>query len=133
MVKTWLRLILLVALSLQGQGPTLHEADHVERLAPKYGATATEFRLADGTRVDMMTGSHAIEVDYARKWAEAIGQSLHYAAATGKQPGIILLLEDERDARYVRRLQNVIGRVWFDSAREPNRWQRITLWTERVD
>ena len=35
--------------------------------------------MPDGTRCDILTDTHAIEVDFADKWAEAIGQSLNYA------------------------------------------------------
>lgn len=59
----------------------------------------TEFRLPDGSRVDITTRTHAYEVEFCGpkhpgKWKESIGQSLFYAIQTGKKPGIILLLED---------------------------------------
>lgn len=47
--------------------------------------------LQDGTRCDCITATHAIEFDFAHKWAEAIGQSLHYAGLTGKRAGIVLI------------------------------------------
>ncbi|MCM2435362.1 hypothetical protein [Agrobacterium rosae] len=54
--------------------------------------------LPNGTRVDCLTDVYAIEVDWTHKWAEAIGQSLLYAAATGKQPGIILICKVREEA-----------------------------------
>jgi hypothetical protein len=33
-------------------------------------------------------------VDWANHWAEALGQSLYYAGATNRKPGIILLCEE---------------------------------------
>ena len=39
-----------------------------------------EVVMKDGTRCDILTSTHAIEVDFAKKWAEAIGQSLNYAS-----------------------------------------------------
>ncbi|MBE7415482.1 MAG: hypothetical protein HS130_09775 [Deltaproteobacteria bacterium] len=63
-----------------------------------------EFVLPDRARVDCLTAEHAIEVDFAPKWAEAIGQSLYYAAMTGKKPGILLIMRDEKDGRYLERL-----------------------------
>ena len=33
-----------------------------------------EVVMKDGTRCDILTATHAIEVDFAKKWAEAIGQ-----------------------------------------------------------
>ncbi|MCK4758833.1 MAG: hypothetical protein KAT69_02225 [Candidatus Aminicenantes bacterium] len=50
-----------------------------------------EFRLPDRTRVDCLTEDHAIEFDFGKKWAEAVGQSLHYAAHTGRRAGIVLI------------------------------------------
>ncbi|GAK71187.1 hypothetical protein RRU01S_15_01120 [Agrobacterium rubi TR3 = NBRC 13261] len=54
--------------------------------------------LPNGTRVDCLTDVFAIEVDWTHKWAEAIGQSLLYAAATGKQPEIILVCKVRQEA-----------------------------------
>lgn len=47
--------------------------------------------LPSGTEVDCISDTHAIEVDFSAKWAEAIGQALHYAAELRKRPGIILI------------------------------------------
>jgi len=49
-----------------------------------------ERRLWDGIRVDILTQDFAVEVDWAPKYAEAIGQSLLYALYTKKRPGIVL-------------------------------------------
>lgn len=64
----------------------------------------TEVVLEDRTRVDCVTGEYAVEVDFAPKWAEAIGQALYYAMRTGRKPGILLIMESERDARFLERL-----------------------------
>lgn len=50
-----------------------------------------EVRMQNGTKADCVSDTHAIEIDFAHKWAEAIGQSLNYAAETGKPPGIVLI------------------------------------------
>lgn len=50
-----------------------------------------EVTLPNGTRADCMTDRLAIEIDWSWKWPEAIGQSLNYAAVTGKQPAVILI------------------------------------------
>jgi hypothetical protein len=50
-----------------------------------------EVAMPNGTRADCMTDRLAVEIDWAHKWAEAIGQSLNYAAVTGKQPAVILI------------------------------------------
>lgn len=74
-------------------------------MVEKYGGKP-EVRLWDGTRVDLLTDTEAIEIDFARKWAEAIGQCLYYAEVTGKEPAIILLA-GESDQRFVYRCQTV--------------------------
>lgn len=61
-----------------------------------------EKRLADGTRVDCLTTQYAIEVDFATKWYEAVGQALHYARMTGKQPGIMLIVGAGEDVYFDR-------------------------------
>jgi hypothetical protein len=83
------------------------EVEICRRLAPKYKAV-TEYRLPDAARVDLLTDTEAIEVDYAKKWAEAVGQSLYYGLATGKKPAIILLTRDTpRDRMAVFRCKAV--------------------------
>jgi len=67
-----------------------------------------EYRHADGTRADCLTSTHVIEVDFAKKWYEAIGQSLFYAVATGKHAGIALILLNDKDYRYWIRLNTTI-------------------------
>lgn len=47
--------------------------------------------LPNGTEVDCISSTHAIEVDFTNKWAEAIGQSLMYASELELRPGIILV------------------------------------------
>ncbi|MDF1554762.1 MAG: hypothetical protein P1P84_16955 [Deferrisomatales bacterium] len=64
----------------------------------------TEVVLEDGTRVDCVTATHAVEFEFADKWAEAIGQSLHYARRTGRRAGVVLILEDAAERRYWQRL-----------------------------
>tara|TARA_R110000744_G_scaffold359176_1_gene466433 strand:- start:2 stop:406 length:405 start_codon:yes stop_codon:yes gene_type:complete len=71
-----------------------------------------EYRLKDTTRVDCLTNTHAIEYDFAHKWAEAIGQALHYAAMTGKKPGIVLIVDPTvRGTRYLARLKSALDSI----------------------
>ncbi|MBI2400799.1 MAG: hypothetical protein HYV23_07065 [Deltaproteobacteria bacterium] len=72
---------------------------------------ASEFVLPDRARVDCLTLTHAVEVDFAPKWAEAIGQALYYSIATGKSPGILLIMEDRDDGRFLNRLLAVTDTV----------------------
>jgi hypothetical protein len=53
-----------------------------------------EKHLPSGGYVDCLSPEYAIEVDWSEHWAEAVGQSLYYASATGRKPGIILLCRE---------------------------------------
>lgn len=60
--------------------------------------------MPSGSRCDCLTDTHAVEFDFAYKWAESIGQSLNYAAQTGRRAGIVLILEKPDDKRYVKQV-----------------------------
>jgi len=66
---------------------------------------STEVKLIDNTRIDCLTSTHAIEFDFASKWAEAIGQSLHYSYMSGKNAGIVLIIEKNEDFKYYNKIK----------------------------
>lgn len=72
------------------------------------GRGQVEYVLPDKTRCDCLTATHAVEFDFGKKWAEAIGQSLYYSLQTGKRAGIVLILEDQQDRVYWLRLNSTI-------------------------
>ena len=109
MIKNTLTALLLVlslvtSLSAARLNP---EAYYQELAAKKYNGE-TEVVLPDGTRCDIVTETHAIEVDFAGKWAEAIGQSLNYSFQLNKKAGILLILESPKDERHLIRVQSII-------------------------
>lgn len=63
--------------------------------------------LWDMTRVDCLAKDYAIEFDFAKKWAESIGQSLYYSKMTGKEPAVALILTSPADYRYVKRVERL--------------------------
>lgn len=83
------------------------ERYYQEKFAQEIGRQV-EVVMKDGTRCDILTATHAIEVDFARKWAEAIGQSLNYAMHSGKKAGILLVLEKESDEKHLERIESII-------------------------
>lgn len=97
-----------------GSAP-LHEKDYLQFWCDKYRGER-EHRLDDGTRVDCLTDVYAVEVEFAPKWAEAIGQALYYGRMSGRKPGVVLIVRERGDERFVRRLRTVAGeegiRVW---------------------
>lgn len=71
-------------------------------------AGRTEARMPNGTRCDVLTAGRAVEVEFAAKWCESIGQALNYAAQTGKGAGIALIIETPAEERFLARLRSVI-------------------------
>ena len=101
-------LLILVCVSVPAYGKRLHhERWYQEKWCAEQGGQ-TEVVLADRTRCDCLTRTHAIEFDFAPKWAEAIGQALYYSLQTGKRAGIVLILEKPTDYKYWIRLNTVI-------------------------
>lgn len=67
-----------------------------------------EHILPNKTRVDCLTPTHAVEVDFADNWYEGIGQSLYYAMETQKDAGLVLIGEYEDDQKYIDRATKTI-------------------------
>lgn len=84
-----------------------HEKWYQERWCNAAGGQ-TEFVLSDRSRVDCLTATHAIEFDFADKWAESGFQSLYYAMQTNKVAGIVLIVESEKDYKHWIKLNSVI-------------------------
>lgn len=101
-----------LSLLFQGVGDCAHMPERVyqEKWCAEQGGV-TEYRLEDGARVDCLTDEFAVEADFARKWAESIGQALFYSSVTDKRPGILLIMERETDGRYLKRLRTVADRL----------------------
>lgn len=94
-----------------------YEKEYQEYFCNLYGGTM-EVQLRDYTRVDCETENNAIEFDFAKKWAESVGQSLYYSLRTGKKAGIVLIMENPvKDKYYLMRV--------LDLAKEHN----IDVWT----
>ena len=61
-----------------------------------------EWVLPDGSRIDILTEDIAWEVEWSDKWPEAIGQSVFYAMAMDRKPGVYLLLRGNKDEDWLR-------------------------------
>jgi len=89
-----------------------------------------EVVLSDQARVDIVTDTFAIEVDFADKWAESIGQSLYYGRMLNKKPGVLLVVNGTKEERYVKRLMMVAAhndiQVWILDY-TTNKWKRIKV------
>ena len=76
-------------------GATAYERDWSNALARRTGG-AIEVTVAHG-RADVVTATQAIELDWAGKCKEGLGQAIYYAHARGKRPVVALIgmLENE--------------------------------------
>jgi hypothetical protein len=83
------------------------EAEYQEVWCAERGGVE-EFRFPDGTRCDCLTDTHAIELDFARKWPEAVGQALWYSMQSGKRAGVALILQEDYEIKYWIRLNSTI-------------------------
>ena len=68
----------------------------------------TEVIMGDKTRCDVVTDTHAIEVEFAQKWTEGLGQALWYSFQTNKKAGIVLIIEKKKDERFLIKLRSLI-------------------------
>lgn len=81
---------------------------HYQAIAAKALSGETEVTMGDRTRCDIVTATHAIEVDWNSKWGESIGQSLNYAFQTNKRGGIILIIDTPTDTKEAIRVNSII-------------------------
>jgi len=81
----------------------------------------TEVRMPNGNRADCITTNYAVEVEFAKKYHEGVGQALDYARQTGKQPAILLIIENDKDWRYYNKLKPLARkhdiRLWYITPR----------------
>ncbi|MFQ5442610.1 MAG: hypothetical protein ACE5EB_07795 [Thermodesulfobacteriota bacterium] len=117
-MRKFLILLFLIFIPDYGFSKTIHrERLYQESWCDRAGGL-TEVTLSDFSRVDCLTDEYAVEMDFARKWAEAVGQALFYGSMTGRRPAIVLILENDGDRRYLKRLYLTIEkwglpvRVW---------------------
>lgn len=93
--------VVLILLSTVAWGA---EADYSDKWCKEMGGTR-EYTLPDLTRVDCLLTEYAVEVEFAPKWAESIGQSLYYAMETKRKPGVVLVLQVGEERFLVRLLK----------------------------
>ena len=69
-----------------------------------------EFRTKDGTYVDCLTDTYAVEAEFDNNWKEAVGQSLHYAESTNKKAAILFIKRQKSKKDYYSELEMVINK-----------------------
>ena len=94
--------------------PTDRETDWSKWIAYKMNGEA-EARTFCGARCDVLTDTHAWEVEWMKKYNQAPGQALLYASLFNKRPGIILLSrKGERDSIYYLRCAVICEKAGID-------------------
>jgi hypothetical protein len=94
-------LIFITACSSQKKNEKYYQTNFCEKLNG-----IIEYRLKDNSRVDCLTNNLAIEVDWAKKWPEAIGQSLYYSHMTNKKAAIALIASS-KDDNFINRASTI--------------------------
>ena len=70
--------------------------------------------LDDRARIDCLTATHAVEFDFAPKWAEGVGQALYYGLKAVRTPGVVLIMTKKGDQGFQGRLVAVAGKHGID-------------------
>jgi len=93
----------------------------------------TEVVLPDRSRVDILNETYAIEVDFAAKWAESVGQALYYSEMTGKRAGVLLVVDGDNDEPHIKRLMTLASKygitVWIMDYND-NSWSKVEVIVE---
>jgi hypothetical protein len=95
----------------------------------------TQQYLSNKRYADIITDTFAIEVEYANKFPESIGQSLDYSMVTYKKAGILLIVNDKNDDKYVDELMEIIYyhklqiTVWLMDY-NTDKWCKVDQFTE---
>lgn len=69
-----------------------------------HGVTERSIKMG---RIDILTKTDAIEVDYFHKWHESIGQALHYSIETKRRPTIALISFETNDYEKIEYVKGI--------------------------
>ena len=102
-----------------GAGPAFGTERYWQDIVHEVTGGEKEYRLDDGTRVDLLLREYACEIDWSNKWAEGIGQAIYYSKKTGKEPLVLLLVKKDGWEKYRDRVVFCGVRCWvFDTRTE---------------
>lgn len=107
-MKTSALILAILTLASSLSAARLNPESYYQKIAAEKYHGETEVIMPDGTRCDIVTEQHAIEVDFADKWGEAIGQSLNYAFQSNKRAGILLIIERQSDEKHLIRVHSIV-------------------------
>ena len=104
--------VLLLVMSTHVWAQKAQKEDFYAELWCESQGGLSEVRTSQGTRCDCLTSEYAVEVDFDQKWAEGLGQALHYGVEFARPPAVLLIIKDHdgKDrSKYKQRLQSTIA------------------------
>ena len=107
-------LSVLFLLSFEVEAKTLFKEADYQRVWCSLNGGEVEYVNEDKTRVDCLTREHAVEFDFAKKWAESVGQALYYSVLTGKRGKVVLIIEKPSEFKYLNRIFILSKKFNFD-------------------
>lgn len=69
-----------------------------------------EYTLPSQRRVDCLTDTHALEFGFLTSPYQDIGQALYYANETGRQPGIVWIIRNNKDYKTIEEMRTTCKR-----------------------
>jgi len=109
-------IMVIVFISLPLYAAHIQKEKYYQNKWCKANNGVTEYVLDDKTRVDCLTDEYAVEVEFASKIYQSVGQALYYAVRTGKKPGVVLIMEKLSDGRHLEKLETIAMkygiRIW---------------------
>lgn len=104
-MKYFILILMCIICTMPVGAKHLHkEAEYQTYWCNKRGGEM-EYVLSNKARVDCLLPDMAVEVDFANKFHECIGQALEYSAHTKRTPACLLIVEKDKDWKYVKRLR----------------------------
>ena len=100
-------LLVLILISLSNISYAKKNERYYQNLHCIIAGGKMEYRLKDKTRIDCLTSEYAIEYDWAKKWAECLGQALHYSVMKNKKPVCGLIGTKKEFDKYYKKIKNI--------------------------
>jgi hypothetical protein len=107
-MKRFIMTTIIILLGTSAYAKHINVEAHYQDIWCAQQGGQVEVRMDDKTRCDCLTDDMATEVDFAIKWYEGVTQALHYSMKTGKPGGLLLIVESEKDWKFVDRAKTLI-------------------------
>ena len=112
MVKSCVIFFVLLSLQVGNLAQAAHpdlEKSYQKSWCSSHDGTP-EVITPSGARVDCMTPEYVVEVEFAGKYCESVGQSILYSRELHRKPGIVLIIEDPfKEQIFLDRLNKILS------------------------